>query len=338
MLYIATRVGVFGYNINTGQWRKLPSFAKNNTQDNFNVIEASKSYALYICEQNNLYIGTNYGVFSVNINNMDKYIQEDSSLLSYKQILREVSVWQFLPEDNQLYIASNKGLHRVDVNTQQATFLFGFSNYFDNISNNTVKSLALDNSGVFWLGSKTSGVYLWDPSRELISNYRYQKNAENSLSHNAVWALQHHSDDEQKFWVRTSQGLNLVDKAKGIVERLMLTDSTKSQFSENHIFNIFNYGENSLLLSTLKGTLLYNTDLKQVTDMKFSDEAADILAKDHYFVHMQDQRYLWLVYEENVALVDLKTGKGDPLSSIAAIVPLNKIYHFLSLLPNSQTM
>lgn len=338
VLYIATRVGVYGYNINTEQWRKLPDLANINTQDSFSLLEASKSYTLYICDQNNLYIGTNDGVFSISINNIEEYIQGENALLSYKQILKEVSVWQFMYENKQLYIASNKGLHSVDVVTQQATFLFGFSDYFDNVSDNTIKSLARDNSGVFWLGSETSGVYLWDPSRELISNYRYQKKAKNSLSHNAVWALQNHSDDEQKFWVGTSQGLNLVDKAKGIVEKHMLTNNTKSQFSENHIFNIFNYGKNNLLLSTSKGVLQYNTSLKQVTELPFNGEAARVLAKDHYSVHMQDQRYLWLVYEEQTSLFDLQTGEFDDLSDIAAIVPLNKIYGFYGLLPNSQTM
>ncbi|MCW9082586.1 MAG: EAL domain-containing protein [Colwellia sp.] len=338
ILYVATRIGVYAYNVNTAQWRKLPSLAKINTQDSFNLVEASKSYALYICEQNNLYIGTNDGVFSVNVKNMDKYIQEEKPLSNYKQIVNEVSVWQFMYEEEQLYIASNKGLHKVDVATQQASFLFGFSDYFDNISDNTVKSLARDNSGVFWLGSETSGVYLWDPSRELISNYRYQKNAKNSLSHNAVWALQSHSDDPQKFWVGTSQGLNLVDKAKGTVEQYMLTESDKSQFTENHIFNIFNYGKNSLLLSTSKGIFRYDTRLKQVTRLSFSDEVDEILAKDHYAVHMQAQRYLWLVYEEKASLVDLQTGEIDTLSDIASVVPLKKIYSFLGLLPNSQTM
>ncbi len=338
VLYIATRIGVYGYDINTGQWRKLPNLANINTQDNFNLLEAGKSYALYISDQNDLYIGTNDGVFSVNVSDIKQYIQEKSSLLGYKQILKEVSIWQFMYEDKQLYIASNKGLHKVDVSTQQASFLFGFSDYFDNVSNNAVISIAQDNRGVFWLGSETSGVYLWDPSRELISNYRYQKKAKNSLSHNAVWVLQHHSDDEQKFWVGTTQGLNLVDKAKGTVEQYMLGNSVKSQFSENHIFEIFNYRKNNLLISTSKGLLQYDISLKQVTELPFSGEAAEVLAKDHYSVYMQAQRYLWLVYEETAVMFDLQTGELDDLSEIASIVPLKKVYSFLGLLPNSQTM
>lgn len=338
VLYIATRVGVYAYNIDTKQWRKLPSLAMNNISSDFNLLEATKSFALHISDLNDLYIGTNDGVFSINISSAKQYIQQKASLASYKKILKDVSVWQFMNEDEQLYIASNKGLHKVDVMKQQATFLFGFSDYFNNISNNAVISLARDSRGVFWLGSQTSGAYLWDPSRELISNYRYQENSANSLSHNAVWTLQNHIDDENNFWVGTSQGFNLVDNSQGTVERFMLTEGSKSQFDENFIREIYNYSQNQLLLSTTKGIVQYDTKLKQVSTLPLYGEAAELLAINHQSVYLQDQRYFWLVHEGKASVVDINTGEVDNLSHIASTVPLKKIYDFLGLLPNSKTM
>ncbi len=343
LLYIATRAGIYVYSINTGKLRKLPSLAKINTQNTFNLFEASKSYALYIDDKSNLYVGTNDGVFSVNINNIEQYIEEEGLLSNYKQIIKEASVWEFMYEDKQLYIASNQGLHKIDVTTGQAVFLFGFSDFFDNISNNNIISLARDNRGIFWLGSEATGVYLWDPSRDIVSNYRYKKNTQNSLSHNEVWVLQHYNGDEKdgddkKFWVGTTQGLNLIDQGSGTVEKHMLTGNVKGQFSESHIFSIFNYRENTLIMSTSKGVLQYDIQLKQTSKLPFSGLVAEVLAKDHYSVYMQDKRYLWLVYEEQASWVDLQTGEFDDLSDIDSVVPLSKIYSFLGLLPNSQTM
>ena len=83
-----------------------------------------------------------------------------------------------------------------------------------NISNNEIISIAQDNSGTFWLGSESSGVYWWDPSLELIENYRYQKNILNSLSGNSIWAIEGQHYNPQKIWVGNSNGLNSIDLEK----------------------------------------------------------------------------------------------------------------------------
>ncbi len=338
ILYISTRVGMYAYHIESKQWRKLPSLASIQTQDNFNLMQATKNFAIFISEQGDLYIGSNDGVYSVNTMEVADFFDGKITKLTYKQVLAHVSVWQMLFTNEHLHIASNKGLHKVNTVTQQAQYLFSFSDYFDHVSNNAIISLAVDKSGIFWLGSESTGVYLWDPNLELVNNYRYQKNNKRTLTHNEVWTFQQHSSDQQQFWVGTSSGLNLIDNAKQTVKRFMVSPDEESQFSRNYIYQIYNYEEDILLLSTSKGIVLYNTQLEKSYSLPSNEQVSEILSKDHYSVYFQEQRYLWLVYAERAVVVDLVTGLVDELSAIAEIVPHNKIFKFLGELPNSKMM
>ncbi|MDP7593496.1 MAG: EAL domain-containing protein [Litorilituus sp.] len=336
MLYVATRVGVYAYSIDSEQWKKLPSTSAEYPDNSVSAAEANNTSSLFLSQKNDLYIGSNDGVYCINTDNIRDYIQGKSSLSNYQQVIEDISARQFLYANNQLYIASNKGLYKFNISTRQAEFLFGFSDYFDDVSNNLIISLAQDNSGTFWLGSLTSGVYLWDPSRELIRNYRYKKGATESLSNNAVWALREEVDDS--FWVGTSQGFNFVDNVKGTIEKYMVGSSKKSQYSKNHIYQIYHYKKDHLILATAKGILLYNTGLKKVINWPFSKAVIDVLAKKNFSPYLQENRYLWLVEASKISRIDLVTGKLDNLTAITTIVPAAKIYKFLGLLPNTQRM
>lgn len=337
VLYVATRAGLYVYHTKQETWKKLPDLISLSSNNQFNLQEATKSYALYISEQNNLYFGTNDGVFSVNIDNIKGYISGRVNLAPYKLLLKNLSVWSFFFTDGKLYVASNRGLHAIDTAKQSGEFLFGVSDYFENTSDNRIISLAQDNSGVFWLGSESKGVYLWDPSSELIKNYRYKQENENSLSNNVVWSMQQHNSNNNLFWVGTSNGLNLIDHQQNTVQRHLLASSVESQFSDNNIYHIYNYNK-GLLLSTSKGIVFYNTKLNQVTKSDFNVEINNILANDHYSVFLQKQRYLWLAQVDGATLIDLQLGQQISLAALNKVVPLTQIYHFLGSLPNSDAM
>ena len=341
VLYIGTRIGVYAYHIKLNKWRKLPNLTVTSTSEDINIIEANKMFALHISKDKSLYMGTGDGVFSLNIENIEEYIQEQERAEKYNLVFKKLSVWQFLFVDNQLYVTSDKGLHVIDTTKQQGKFLFGLSDYFSNISNNEIISIARDNSGVFWLGSESTGVYLWDPSLELIENYRYKKNVPNSLSDNSIWAIEAQQDQKnayQSLWVGTRKGLNYVNRENNTVEQLTQILTIDEQVIEHEVYSIFSYEKNLLLLYTTKGFFLYDSNLKQTSTLNLNDGAMAILAKDHQSIFLQEKRYLWLVYDEKTSVIDLKTGQIDTLSELGKVVSQNTIFNFLGLLPKSQTM
>lgn len=337
ILYIATRVGMYAYDIKEKIKRKLPELTPTSDIGPFNLQEATKTYNLYISEQNKLYFGTNDGVFSINIDNIKAYISGIKNLPSYQLILNNLSVWNFFFTDGKLYVVSNQGLHVIDTVKHSGEFLFGISDYFENTSDNRIISLTQDNNGVFWLGSESKGVYLWDPSRELIKNYRYKREDNNTLSSNAVWSVQKHIDSDELFWVGTNNGLNLVDHQQKSIQRYLLPSVVEDQFSDYNIYQIFNY-KNGLILSTSSGILLYDTLLNQVITTNFDEETNKILAGDHYSLFLHQERYLWVVQATGAKLIDLELGKQVSLAALNKVVPLSKVYNFLGSLPNSNAM
>ncbi|MDX2370366.1 MAG: two-component regulator propeller domain-containing protein, partial [Colwellia sp.] len=334
ILYIATRVGVFAYHSQHNTWKKLPDLTILPGSHKFTLYEATKSFTLHISAQNDLYVGTNDGVFSVNIENIKEYISGHVNLAPYKLILRNLSVFKFLFSDGKLYVASNRGLHSIDTKKYFGEFLFGVSDYLENTSDDQIISLAQDNHGIFWLGSESRGVYLWDPSRELIKNYRYQRNNENSLSDNAVWTVEQHNSNNDLIWVGTSNGLNLIDHQQNSLQRHLLASNVESQFGDNNIYQIYNYKE-GLLLLTSRGVFLYNYLLNQLVIPDFNVEINQVLTNEISSVFLQQQRYLWLVQNDGSKLIDLQIGKQIDLTALNKVVPLTDIHHFLGSLPNS---
>ena len=342
ILYIGTRVGMYAYDIKRNKCRKLPGLIEKPALGDFNVVEAKKAFSLHVSEQNHLYVGTSDGVFSLNVENVKAYIQGRIPGDEYKLVFAHLSVWQFLWADNQLYVVSDKGLHVIDTLLQQGELLFGISDFFEKTSNNEIISIAQDNSGSFWLGSESSGVYIWDPSRELIKNYRYKKNAPNSLSDNTVWTIAEQSNVEKNnsptIWIGTNKGFNSIDVDKNSVAQHSGELQADITLEDAHIYVVYPYKDELLLLSTSKGIFFYNTRLKQPAQFVFNEPLTEVLAKDHHSIFLQNNRYLWLIYDEEAAVVDLQTQQLDSLNELGEQIPKNKIFSFIGTLPKSEIM
>ncbi|MCO6480097.1 MAG: response regulator [Phaeodactylibacter sp.] len=89
---------------------------------------------------------------------------------------------------------------------------------FRNIENallSDVTCLKPDPMGRLWLGSSTSGLFLYDPKTEALSRFAFEPDNPNSLSSNSVWAL--HLEDKGVLWIATyGGGLNRYDPDSGI--------------------------------------------------------------------------------------------------------------------------
>ena len=342
VLYISSRVGLYAYHIELNKWKKLPTVSAKTATSDIKVTEANKVFTFYIDEHNTLYTGTGDGVYSLNIENIKDYIQGLVPAHKFKQIFERLSVWQFLLSNNELYVTSDKGLHVIDTTNQQGQYLFGVSDYFTNVSNNEIISIAKDSSGTFWLGSQSSGVFLWDPSHELIKNYRYKKGDKNSLNDNVVWTIEGDNSNQQNtlenIWVGTRVGLNSIDLKNNTVEQLTEVLQIDKGSNTFEVYSIHQYVSDSLLLYTSKGFFIYDTHLKQTSEFNFDEKTSQILSQDHYSVYLHEKRHLWLVYNENTSVIDLETGQIDTLSELGKVVPQNTIFSFLGLLPNSKTM
>jgi diguanylate cyclase (GGDEF)-like protein/PAS domain S-box-containing protein len=328
VLYIATKNGVFAYHVFKKQLVKLPSiigeYAKS---ENFKAGEAAKAYATLVIEQT-LYIGTNDGVFSLDVSNIEQFYTSQQALPKYELIIPHISVWQFYLHNNLLLVGANEGLYEFNVGTKTSSFLLTYDAFDSSIANSEVRTLMVDQGGRYWMGSVSNGLFLWDPKLENIQNFGFKKGSESSLSNNQVTSVLPHRTQDSLLWVATINGLNLIDLETQIVERIVQPADTKTSFTINNIYEIFHGLDNQLWLSTAVGMKLYDIDQKTMIPLPFDKSINQLLSSDEYGVHVENG-YLWFSSESHFFRINVATYQLDTFPEISAEIGNNTIWTFL---------
>ncbi|MFQ3190364.1 MAG: diguanylate cyclase (GGDEF)-like protein/PAS domain S-box-containing protein [Paraglaciecola sp.] len=328
ILYIATKNGVFAYHIANKKLLKLPSIApQNTTTENYSVEETTKAYSVMVIEKT-LFIGTNDGVFTLDVSNIEQFYSTQQVLPKYELIIPHISVWQFYFYNNLLLVGANEGLYEFNLDTKKANFLLGFDFYSLSIANNYVTTLIVDKNGIYWMGSLSDGLFLWDPTSVNVQNYGYQKGSEKSLSNNQVSTILDHKTQKNLLWVGTINGLNLIDLGNQHVERIIQPADPKTSFTKNNINHLFHGLDNQLWLSTAVGLKLYDIKEKVIIPLPFDKNINQLLSSEQYGVHVENG-YLWYSTETHLFRINLVTHQLDTLPEISAVIEDNIIGSFL---------
>jgi len=339
ILYAATRLGVFAVNIDTKVWKKLPAVAEPSmSSEHFDAIGANKVYNLHISSKQQLYLGTDHGVYSLPINNIDNYLSGDYQFPTYKVIIDSVASWQFYGDGDKLYQGSHLGLSLIDTNTDTTEFLFAFNDFFDHINSNVVVSILKDKRGSFWLGSNGTGVYKWDPKLSLVSNYRYKKGGEKSLTDNLVWAIINRRENPEQLWIGTENGLNLLDTRYNRITPYLTINNQKSIFRLSNIYTIYEDLQQRLWISTAKGVVLFDIATEKLIDIPYNETVKELLALQQYNFFYDRDDTLWSITEKGVNRISLTTGEIDPLDEMSLSLNEDKVLLVLGYLPNSDKM
>lgn len=338
VLYIASKNGIFAYLINSNQWRKLPSLIHTNAAlSDFNLVEATKTYTLHINQDNILYLGSNDGFFSINVQEIKQYIQHQAILPKYDLLIEHISLWQTISDGDELYLGTDRGLFSFNMLDNKGQFLFDFSDYFEHIVDNNISTLIKDKSGVLWLGSHISGVYRWDPKREIVKNFHYHKNSPSSLSFNHVSYILPDITKDNLLWVGTENGLNLVDVAKKTVKQFLVNRDTKSRYNQSKISKIFAMTPEKMLLSTYVGMRLFDVEQEKLIELPFDPKVNELLDITQHNVFL-DENILWTVNDKGIFKISLDSGEIDTLPEISNRVSLDKVWSILGYLPETKLL
>jgi len=334
--FLATDVGVFVYHTQQKKWKKLPDILSHG--QGILSIKESQVYRLHI-EQSHLYIGTHASVLMLDISELSNFFNQNQTLPEYQKLAEGLSVWQFYADEDQLYVTSHQGLSVIDLETQQLRYLFSFSDQVDSASDNIIRSITKDNHGVFWLGTNSTGVYLWDPSTELVTNYRYKRNSANSLSYNEVWKILPHHSNAELFWVATGNGLNLINNTQQTVASYLVDNDLKEIYGSSRIFQMAYYDDNTLLLGTYEGLKTFDLQTKSIITSPYSDEINALFSLDLINLFVDEAQNIWCATKQGIYKVSLKNQTIDkvfePLVEEAYKNVKQDITNLLGFLPNS---
>jgi len=182
----------------------------------------------------------------------------------------------------------------------------------ENLSSNEITRMMQDSKGRIWIGTRTGGISLYNPSDQKFTHVVHHENQHLGISGNYV--LSFSEDRQNNIWVGLSgSGFDKYDPRKyqfGLIRKD--EKSPGNSLSDNMVFKI--YGHNSLLyFGTQSGGLVRFDPLKNQykTYKSDPDNEASLLHNEVYDISADKQGNLWLALGKGLCKFDPETQKFE---------------------------
>jgi len=155
--------------------------------------------------------------------------------------------------DGILWVGTWGGLVRFDPLKQQLSYFTHQAGMPGTLSDNKIRALYREKSGIIWIGTEEGGLNSFDPQKETFTSYKYKPNEADSLSSNRVYAIL--EDSKENLWVGTSSGLDRYDRKKKNFIHYRHHPQKANSLSNNTIKTIFEDSRGNLWVGTNEGGL-----------------------------------------------------------------------------------
>ncbi|TCI02843.1 EAL domain-containing protein [Corallincola luteus] len=258
------------------------------------TLDADNTKALYVAEDDSLYIGTVDGLFRLSAQQVAALIKSPETELYSTPLIDGRNIWKIVVSGETIYLPTDEGVFRFIPSTQTAEQIFLPSDAPYGISSDQLYDLTVDDEGNLWLGSDAAGALYWQTANDLFSN-RHSLNSE--LSHDAVWSL--YLQDETTLWLGSDNGLNRYRLDTDEITAYLVDEDHKSVESSGSIYQILSAGDIQLWLYTPQGLYLFDMETGQaepLTDLV--PESRAIFAMDTWGYYQAPDDTIWFVGEE----------------------------------------
>jgi len=154
----------------------------------------------------------------------------------------------FVDRQGALWVGMNSGLSRIDPLTRRVTN-FPPSDDGTGIPDNTIWSIAEDQSGTLWLGFWGEGLMAMDPVTGKTERFRYNPEDTTSICTDAVSTMLIRDVEPGILWLGTDVGLNRFDIATRKSRRFSVRDG----MPDNTVYSILEDDAGRLWLATNRG-------------------------------------------------------------------------------------
>jgi ligand-binding sensor domain-containing protein/anti-sigma regulatory factor (Ser/Thr protein kinase) len=245
-LWIGTGGGVARYNRETDDFTRfsLPSSVVQHGGENnlVNTILEDKKGTLWLSS-----VGS--GLYS--------FDRAENKFVPYK--IGEITAINSLvaDKDDMLWIATaGHGLVKLNTATSQTEYYRHDPSDPQSISSNNLKTLALDQQGNLWAGSRSEGLNRMVKGNDGIQFIRYLHDIENPLSlyNNSIYRL--YVDPQGNLWTcNENGGLHLYDQEKDGFYRYLHDPKKTNSLSHNSVWNIFQDAQGRYWIGTAQSGL-----------------------------------------------------------------------------------
>jgi ligand-binding sensor domain-containing protein/signal transduction histidine kinase len=317
----------------------LPSKKINqylNEPNNPNSLTDNNIYRIYYDQKNNLWIGTTYGglsQFDLKNRRFTNYKAGFNTILFNS--IKEICVdGQFI-----LFAVENGGISSFDTrNKTFKNFLHHPSDPYS-LSENSVRSIYIDQQGRVWAGTYSKGINVWDKNAEkfnklsidfpnqtinailkdskdrlwigtengvikIVNNktYLYQHHPNNPASLSADPVLKIYEDQKKRIWLGTwLGGLNLYDEKNDNFKRYKYDSATANAPNLNSLFAISEGSQQQLWVGGFGG-LSYFNEINQNLTFYASPLKIDFIRE----IIKDKEENLWLATQNGLHFINQK--------------------------------
>lgn len=233
---------------------KAPLTYQNYNENNSPIDNAV--YALCKGQEDLVFMGTDGDGITVFDNKTDQ-------LLPWKDILGSADCSFFkstyaIYQDGNGYIwvgTNGYGLVRMKLTRSEGGLkVSDFHHYLADgaqkagLSSNIIFSIVPKNKNELWIGTRLGGLNLFDKTTQTFKTYKNTKGSSESLSNNDILCL--HTDMEERLWVGTSFGLNLLEGYTDAGEPVFKKFTVKDGLPNNNVHGIVSDNKSNLWVST----------------------------------------------------------------------------------------
>lgn len=255
----------------------------NPTEENFtnyyynsknpNSLSNNQVRSLHLIDQNKLLIGTQEGASILDLNT-EKFTRVEAPDASISEITHSLTINRFVkdPYLNTIWVLTDRGLFTIDAQKEQFSKL-PFQNLYYNYQNTRLRSGVVDENGLLWIGTRSTGVIKVNPRASLFRTYG---------KGNAVTAVL--ASNANILWLGSYQGL-----LRGAVD----DDSTLQPVLYNgkpigNVFAIKQAPSGEIFIATWRGLYVVKEDSVEAELMQIPN------TKQHEYRSLAfTKNYLW---------------------------------------------
>ncbi len=237
LLWIGTMQGLSFYDAQKNAFENY-SFSQND--------DCVQIYDIDFLNSTELLLATNFGLYV--------FDRQSHSFLKAEGF-PNLKVFSVLRHSDFVLVGTLNGLHRYYPHTGKSEPV---SSLFPN---SQISSLLHDSkNGIVWAGTEGKGLFRVNLTDWSIRQFKHDKQRSSSISSNFIRSLCF--DEQQRLWIGTFVGLNILNEVDGTFQSFFHDGSEVGSISQNSIRSIFRDGQGGMWLGTYFGGLNYYHPLK----------------------------------------------------------------------------
>ncbi|MFY8274313.1 diguanylate cyclase domain-containing protein [Pseudoalteromonas sp. SSDWG2] len=308
-----TSEGVWVHEMATAKTRHLADILADSLQG-----LSSKVNALSVVDNTLLYVGTNQGLFEIDLTGLDLVFDNATAqsvhdrALVVKGQINDI----YLKSDATMLLATGDGVFHFNQKTKQLTVPFALTH--DNRARiaGGAKTVLETPAGNVWVAATEQGAMLITQPPLKLQDISTQTLKGEGFAHSTIWST---AQQQHTLYVGTHNGLSVID---------LTTGQSKSYFQyyqdekRSTVFRIFTlqWFAQQLVLSTSRGLFLFDPQSLQLTKLLAHDKSnQEFLEGVLHHIYVSPEGVLFGVNQhKGYFYIDLNSKKVHPLHSINA--------------------